>query len=143
MRRANSCCSAAISSLRRSRRSARSTAGMRAAALRQPGAARFGTTPGGTQEGGRPSVEPLDDHGHALTAADAHRLEDDGLAGVLERVEQGGHDAGAGLAERVAKGDGAALDVELVPADAEVLGRRDDLCREGLVDLPQIDVLVR
>ena len=44
---------------------------------------------------------------------------------VLEAVDQRGHDAGAGHAERVAEGDGAAVDVELVPVDAEVLGRRD------------------
>ena len=31
-----------------------------------------------------------------------------GLAGVLEGIEQGGHDAGPGLAERVAEGDGTA-----------------------------------
>ena len=70
-------------------------------------------------------AQALHDHGHALAAADAHRLEAERLARVLEPVEQRGHDAGAGLAERVAEGDGAALDVELVPADAEVLGRGD------------------
>ena len=64
------------------------------------------------------SAQALDDHGHALAAADAHRLEAEGLVGVLEAVEQGGHDAGPGLAEGVAEGDGAAVDVELVPADA-------------------------
>ena len=57
------------------------------------------------------------------------------------RVEERGHDAGPGLAEGVAEGDGAALDVELVPADAEVLGRGDDLGGEGLVDLDQVDVV--
>src|ERR1700732_3808127 len=67
------------------------------------------------------SLQALHDHGHALAAADAHRLEAERFARVLERVEEGRHDAGAGLAERVAERDGAALDVELVPADAEVL----------------------
>ena len=49
-------------------------------------------------------VEALHDHGHALAAADAHRLEAERLARVLERVEQRRHDACAGLAERVARG---------------------------------------
>ena len=86
-------------------------------------------------------AEPLHDHGHALAAADAHRLEAEGLAAVLEAVEQRGHDAGARLTEGVAERDGAAVDVELVPADAEVLGRGDHLGREGLVDLDQVDVV--
>ena len=37
--------------------------------------------------------EALDDHGHALAAADAHRLEAVAAVGVLEAVEQRGHDA--------------------------------------------------
>ena len=63
------------------------------------------------------------------------------LVGVAQAVDQGGHDAGAGHAERVADGDGAAVDVELVPRDAEVLGRRDDLGGERLVDLDEVDVV--
>jgi hypothetical protein len=47
-------------------------------------------------------AEALDDHGHTLAAAHAHRLEPDALASVFEAVEQCGHDAGAGHAERVA-----------------------------------------
>src|SRR5207253_1359270 len=76
--------------------------------------------------------EPLHDHRHALAAADAHGFHADGLAGVLEAVEEGGHDAGAGHAERVTEGDGAAVDVELLPVDAEVPGRGHDLGGEGL-----------
>jgi hypothetical protein len=60
-------------------------------------------------------IEALDDHGHALAAADAHRLDAERLVGLLEAVDQRGHDAGAGHAERVAEGDGAAVHVELVP----------------------------
>ena len=48
--------------------------------------------------------EALDDHGHSLAAAHAHRLESDRLAGVLEGVEQRGHDAGTGLSEWMAEG---------------------------------------
>ena len=42
------------------------------------------------------------------------------LVGVLEAVDQCGHDAGAGHAERVTERDRAAVDVELLPRDAEV-----------------------
>src|SRR6188768_1476134 len=62
----------------------------------------------------RPRLQAFDDHGHALTAADAHRLEAVAAAAVLEAVEQRGHDAGAGHPERVAEGDGAAVGVELL-----------------------------
>ena len=51
------------------------------------------------RRGRAPLAEALDDHGHALTAADAHRLEAEGLVLVLEGVDQRGHDAGAGHAE--------------------------------------------
>ena len=51
------------------------------------------------------SAEALDDHGHALAAADAHALHAEGLVLVLQAVDQGGHDPGAGHAERVAEGD--------------------------------------
>src|SRR3954453_23549793 len=38
--------------------------------------------------------EALDDHGHALAAADAHRLEPVGLVERLQVVDEGGHDGG-------------------------------------------------
>ena len=42
------------------------------------------------------------------------------LSCALQAVEQRAGDAGAGHAERVADGDRAAVDVELVEVDAEV-----------------------
>ena len=56
------------------------------------------------------------------------------------RVEHRVLQAGAGHAERVADGDRAAVDVEPVEVDAEVLVGRHDLGGEGLVDLDQVDV---
>ena len=58
-------------------------------------------------------------------------------------MDQRRHDPGAGLAERVAEGDRPAVDVELVPADTELLGRRDHLGGERLVQLDQVDVVDR
>ena len=59
----------------------------------------------------------------------------------LQAVDQRAGDAGAGHAERVADGDGAAVDVELVEVDAQVAVARDDLRGERLVDLDQVDVV--
>src|SRR5690349_19404400 len=56
-------------------------------------------------------AEPLDDHGHALAAADAHRLQADGHVPLDQSVEQGVGDARAGHAEGVPHGDRAAVDV--------------------------------
>ncbi len=64
--------------------------------------------------GAAASAEAFDDHRQALAAADAHRLEPVAAVGGLQTVDEGGHDPGAGLAERVAEGDGAAVHVELI-----------------------------
>ena len=39
------------------------------------------------------------------------------------------------------EGDSAAVHIELVPADAEVLGRRNDLCSKCFVDFNEVDVI--
>src|SRR5207248_2240791 len=88
-------------------------------------------------------AQPFQHHRHALTAADAHRLQAPLLVVELQRVDQRAGDPGAGHAERVADRDRAAVDVELVAerVDAEVARRRDDLRRERLVDLHEVDVV--
>ena len=86
------------------------------------------------------SAEPLEDHRHALAAAHAHGLQAQGRVVELQAVQQGGGDARPGHAERVPDRDGAAVHVELGQVDAEVGVRRDDLGRERLVDLHQVDV---
>ncbi len=50
----------------------------------------------------------------AEPTGDAHRLDAVLAAGLLEAVDEGGGDAGAGHAEGVAEGDGAAEGVELL-----------------------------
>src|SRR5689334_13362455 len=95
-----------------------------------------GSTAGPTGQGrAERRSQPLDDHGHALASTDTHRLEAHGLVGVLQAVQEGGHDAGAGHAEGVSEGDGPAVDVELVVRDAEMAGGGDDLGGESLIDL--------
>src|SRR5690606_7166863 len=56
-------------------------------------------------------------------------------------VEQGAEDGAAGGAQRVAHGDGAAVDVDLVLANAHVLHELHDDGGKRLVDLEQVDVL--
>ena len=78
--------------------------------------------------GGQPALQPrpgradrrrqpeaLDDRGVGHAAALAHGLQAVAAAGALELVEQRGHEPGARAAERVAEGDGAAVDVDLAP----------------------------
>src|ERR1700689_196031 len=73
------------------------------------GCSDIGSTP---RSRAKVSVQALDDHGHALATADAHRLQAEARASVFERIEQCRHDARAGHAEGVTEGDGAAADVE-------------------------------
>ena len=61
--------------------------------------------------------DPLDDGAGGQRAAAAHGDEGQVASRALELVEGGGDQAGAGGADRVAEGDGAAVDVDLVPVD--------------------------
>jgi hypothetical protein len=69
------------------------------------------------------SGQPLEHHGHALPATDAHRLEAKPEVALLQRVDQSRGDAGTGHAEGVPDRDRAAVDVQLLLVDA---GRRAD-----------------
>src|SRR5688500_15958623 len=59
------------------------------------------------------SAQALDDRRVGHAAALAHGLQAPAAAGALELVEQCGHELGAGAAERVTEGDGAAVRVHL------------------------------
>ena len=90
----------------------------------------------------RGSAQPLEDHRHALAAADAHGDQAGRLVvPVCSELSIVVCEPGAGHAERVADRDRAAVDVEPVEVDAEVLVGRHDLRRERLVDLDQVDVV--
>ena len=62
------------------------------------------------------------------------------LVGALELVERGAEDHRAGGAERVAHGDGAAVDVDAGGVDVEGLHEAQHDRGEGLVDLEEVDV---
>src|SRR5882757_9474317 len=84
--------------------------------------------------------DALDGDGGCFTAADAEC--GDAAFQVLrfQRMQQRHDQAGSRRADRVSKRAGAAIDVEIVPDNAEIALRRHRHHREGLVDLEQIDI---
>ena len=84
------------------------------------------TTAGSNAERASPVTfrrsDRLDAHGHAHAAADAERGEALLGAGTLHLVQQGGEDPRAGRADRVADGDGAAVDVDLGRVETQFAG---------------------
>lgn len=74
-------------------------------------------------------VSPELERGEALFAAVS-----------FEGAEEGGEDAGAAGADRVAQSGGAAVDVDLGVGDAEVVHGDHADAGEGLVDLVEVDV---
>ena len=88
------------------------------------------------------SLALFEDGGNTHAAADAQggqALLGIGPFGHL--MEQGDDDAGAGAADRVADGDGAAVDIDLLHVEAQLAGHGDGLGGKGLVGLHQINVL--
>src|SRR5690606_8255050 len=80
------------------------------------------------------------DEGVALSAAAAQRGRTDPAAATLQLQRQVQQDPRSGHADRVAERDRAAVDVDLVRVQAQLLGRRQTDGREGLVDLDQVQV---
>ena len=58
-------------------------------------------------------------------------------------VEQAGGQLGAGSAERVSEGDGAAVHVEAVRVDGQFLQAGEDLHGEGFVQFNEVDLVQR
>src|SRR5262245_6049722 len=82
----------------------------------------------------------LDQDRDALAAADAGRGDAEALLAAPELQEERQDQARAGRAERVPERDRAAVDVDLVAVEAELLLDAEVLRREGLVDLEEVDV---
>src|SRR6185436_14466299 len=87
------------------------------------------------------SLHPFDDGGNALADADAHGREAVAAAAPFHFVQQRRHHPGAAAAERVSKGDGAAVDVQFIQIDAELARAGEHLGSKGLVELHQIDLI--
>src|SRR5262249_32687570 len=82
----------------------------------------------------------FDDNGDALTTADASRAEAELPAPAPKLVHQVSEDARARGPQRMADGDGAAVDVGALPIEPQLLLHRQILWCEGLVDLHQIEI---
>jgi len=66
------------------------------------------------------SIHSFNDRGNTLADADAHGRQAIAASAFLHFMHQGRHHARAAAAERMAQGDGAAVDVELVQIDAQL-----------------------
>ena len=84
----------------------------------------------------------VDDEGDAFAAADAEGGDAALRVALLHCVEEGDEDAGAGSADGVAEGDGAAVDVDAGGVEAEELVVDDGDDGEGFVDLVEIDLVL-
>src|SRR5690349_18651251 len=83
----------------------------------------------------------LEQAGAALAAADAHGHHAPLGAAALAFLQDVAGAAGAGHAEGVADGDGAAVDVVLLRVDAEAVTAVEALRGEGFVQFPDVDVV--
>src|SRR5262245_48312553 len=86
------------------------------------------------------SLGPLHDHRDPLAAADAGRRHAELLLPLLQLEQQRIDEPSARGAERMAQADRAAVHVELVAIDLQLLLDRQDLTRERLVDLEQVEL---
>src|SRR5271168_3338910 len=89
------------------------------------------------------ALNPYDDGGDTHAAADAQCDERATGVAALELVDHGAGDHRAGGTERVSHRDGAAVDVELLVRDVEVLLELQHDGGEGLVQFEQVDVVDR
>ena len=74
----------------------------------------------------------------ALTAADAHSADDIFRASTFSFDERMANHARAGHAVRVADRNGAAIDVQFLIRNAELIAAVKNLDRESFVELPEI-----
>src|SRR5580700_2846283 len=94
------------------------------------------------RDGGLPhQLDPFEDRGDALAAADAHRDQRVPAAGPAQLVEGLDDQDGAGGAERVTQGDAAAVRVGPFRRKAELGGDGEGLRGERLVHLEHVDVI--
>lgn len=82
------------------------------------------------------------DGSHTHTGTDTHTRDTNLLAAPPQLVEQCANLSGTGAAERVTKGNGTTLGVDLVHVEAELVGAPEALAGKGLVDLKDVDVVL-
>ena len=82
----------------------------------------------------------FENHGHALTAADAESSQTVLALATLHFVHQGNHDSGAGSADRMTEGDTAAVDVADLGVNAHFSDAADSLSGESFIQFKEIDI---
>ncbi|KAI9151821.1 hypothetical protein HJFPF1_09032 [Paramyrothecium foliicola] len=80
---------------------------------------------------------------HTHTGANAHGGVANLLSGPLELIQQGGHLSSASAAQGVTKGNGTTLGVDLLVGNAQLVSAPQTLAGESLVDLENVDVILR
>src|SRR3990172_783458 len=87
--------------------------------------------------------DALEGHRHRAAAAEAERGESVAAVAPAQLIEQRRRDARPGRSDGVAQGDRSPVHVHLVPVEAELASVGQDLRREGLVDLDEVEGLER
>src|SRR5262245_19297182 len=95
-----------------------------------------------TATAGETSSGALDDHRDALAATDAQGGDAEARIAVGHRVQERDQHASAARPDRMAEGDGPSMHVDAVLRDAQLAQHAEGLPREGLVKLPEIDLLL-
>src|SRR3989344_3315066 len=88
-------------------------------------------------------LKAFEDGGNALAETNAHGCNPEVAAILLHHIEQSAGDSRAGATERVAQGDRAAVQVNLLVHLVEyfqIFQHRQGLCGEGFVELEEVDI---
>ena len=88
-------------------------------------------------------VDPFDDRRDALADTDAHGGKAVAAAALAHFMDQRRHDARAAATERMAEGNGTAVDVQLIGSMPSSARAGENLRGESFVQFDQIDLLDR
>src|SRR5579884_3421072 len=80
-------------------------------------------------------------HGYGAASAEAEGCEAATTSTATEFVDEGGEDAGAAGADGMAKGDGAAVDIDAGPVPVEFFAVGEGLGGEGFVDFDEVEIV--
>src|ERR1700676_4397118 len=83
-------------------------------------------------------LDPLEDRGNALAAADTLGGQRIATADALQKTRRLAHDARSGGAKRVAEGDRTAVDVQGLVANSDITGAGGGCTRKGLVQFDHV-----
>src|SRR6202022_1812046 len=84
-------------------------------------------------------LDPLEDRGNALAAADTLGGERVATTDALQKTRRFARDTRSGGAQRVPEGDGTAVDVQGLVANSEITGAGERLARKRLVQFDHVD----